>query len=1011
MTRFRLVSNSLVFLISVFILIASQVFARQVSQLQDSITTQQDSSQVTTLKDSTFQNKAQKDSSKNQSPNKSKEIEFKDMITLGAFLVALAGLFFGIYRHRKSIETAKKIEQAKQEVQEEYEKKLMDLRLEGAKKFEIAKMQAKDEHEEQKQFRHAQTAEEQYTEALKEELGSIRLLGSPDIENVPVNLLDAFVSLDISESWRSEKRFQSCEMSAQPLEDRHSSPEEVLQRAFKYFRLLLIIGDPGSGKTTLMKYYAMSCLRNHDYNKFGFDEPILPIYFPLRELEPKDGKPASLPKNLAKWAKDHVLNVSEEDFFNWLHNRKTLILLDGLDEISNLKQRRRVCEWIDHTCAGLKQARFVVTSRWTGYRKSDGVELEFDHLRADVRDFSPQQQQDFLTKWFRAVYQRKYDGKDEPQNEWIERQIKLADERVKKVIDFLQDEKNKGLRQLAAVPMLLQIMAILWQERDVLPDSRSELYNASLNYLLDFRDKRRNLSRVLPAEKARRVLSPTALWMQDTLQKDEAPKNEVHSEMQPILDTMENQPKAETFCQNLIDRAGLLADYGDKDYIFRHKSFREYLAGIQLMKESKREEWLQKLIRHFGEDWWEEPLRFFMCEADDAVFDKFIQLFFQSDKSRDLDQKEQNLLQTLVREAPQKKVTALGQKLMAEDANDNQKRYILECLKNIEMPAAKKQVKIFLDKKHGNDATLSYAKEVVQPKPVQKEKLVDIFAEDTKSFQNDVEDGATYIIIPAGEFTFSVTEGKEPVPKIALAKYPVTNKRYRRFLAYLSGKSSEFQRILPLTVFTEKLLEFADTIKDVISYLGWDAKSWPQRLRSQEDENKRFNDEDQPVVSITWFAARVYCFWLSCLEQVQVADKNLQDLEKIAIMYRLPNELEWEWAAAGREPDGSLREYPWPKEKGEPNEKLANYNRNVGATTPVGRYTEGATPEGLVDLAGNVWEWMENWYDDREDARALRGGSWLNGSDYLRCDSRVSYHPDLRDYGFGFRVVRVQSKN
>ena len=120
-----------------------------------------------------------------------------------------------------------------------------------------------------------------------------------------------------------------------------------------------------------MKYYAISCLKDEGYEKFGFKEKVLPLYFPLRELEPKGATPDSLPENLARWAKKHVLNISAEEFHNWLHERPTLVLLDGLDEISDLGQRKRVCEWIDNTCAGLTQSRFVVPSRGTGDARDD----------------------------------------------------------------------------------------------------------------------------------------------------------------------------------------------------------------------------------------------------------------------------------------------------------------------------------------------------------------------------------------------------------------------------------------------------------------------------------------------------------------------------------------------------------------------------------------------------------------------------------------------------------------
>ncbi|MCH8954501.1 SUMF1/EgtB/PvdO family nonheme iron enzyme, partial [candidate division KSB1 bacterium] len=817
------------------------------------------------------------------------------------------------------------------------------------------------------QHQKTKTAEQRYRDALEEELGSIKILGSPDIESVPVNLLDAFVSVDLSETWRSESRFQSEKMKQPGADEKHTNPENVLKRAFKNYRLLLLIGDPGSGKTTLMKYYAISCLHDQEYEKFGFKERVLPLYFPLRELEPKDAVPDSLPANLARWAKRHVLDISAKEFYNWLHERPTLVLLDGLDEISDLGQRKRVCEWIDNTCAGLKKARFVVTSRWTGYRKVDGIELGCDHMRADVRDFSREQQEDFLTKWFRAVFQRNFTGDGEPTKEWLARQAQRADEKVKTVIDFLKDEKNKSLRQLASVPMLLQIMAILWQERDILPQSRSELYNASLNYLLDFRDKRRNLLPVLDADKARRVLSPTALWMQHTLQKDEATKQEMHKQMQPILKTFDEQPDAEFFCNNLVNRAGLLAEYGETDYIFRHKSFREYLAGVQISKEDKKQEWLKRLVSYFGDDWWEEPLRFFISEADAEMFDSFMANLFQSRVSEELDQKQQNLLQTLVREAPQKKIDALSKKLRDTKTTGGQQRYILECLKTINTPEALAEVKLFADKNAGDAASLSFAQEITPESARAKFNVPPpkVFVSSPKPYRNHYEGQAEYIPIPGGEFRYSVSKEIEAVPLAYFAKYPVTNKRYRGFISYLENRASEATKILAFDRFAKKMLEFSNTIPDYQKYIGNDPKTWAKKLSSEEDANKRFNQDEQPVVGISWFAARAYCFWLSCLQAAQAGDPKLQDLDKFVEIYRLPTELEWEWAAAGREPDGSLREYPWPGNKGkEPNEKLANYDQHVDATTPVGRYPDGATPEGLMDMAGNVWEWMENWSSD-----------------------------------------------
>ncbi len=155
-------------------------------------------------------------------------------------------------------------------------------------------------------------------------------------------------------------------------------------------------------------------------------------------------------------------------------------------------------------------------------------------------------------------------------------------------------------------------------------------------------------------------------------------------------------------------------------------------------------------------------------------------------------------------------------------------------------------------------------------------------------------------------------------------------------------------------------------------------------------KDKRFNGDEQPVVGVSWNDVNAYCDWLS---------RSNRD----GHTFRLPSVAEWEWAA-GR----GVRIYPWGEE--EPTTKLANFDGNVGQTTPVGSYPAGATPDGLMDMAGNVFEWCEDWWDEKEKTyRVLHGGSWGSYAGWLPCADRLRSNPVRRNVNVGFRVVHVPS--
>jgi formylglycine-generating enzyme required for sulfatase activity len=210
----------------------------------------------------------------------------------------------------------------------------------------------------------------------------------------------------------------------------------------------------------------------------------------------------------------------------------------------------------------------------------------------------------------------------------------------------------------------------------------------------------------------------------------------------------------------------------------------------------------------------------------------------------------------------------------------------------------------------------------------------------------------------------------------------------------------------------------------------WTTNGWAWKGRKDRPAywtDRRFNGADQPVVGVSWYEAVAFCNWLSVKEGLAPAYDRSGHLDLTSSGYHLPTEVEWEYAAAKGGPGESRRIYPWGDGWDPALAVCRVWPGRAVKTADVGsKSPQGDTPQGLTDMAGNVWEWCsDNDQGDPGIARSassdryyfqgdslwqrfvLRGGAWvIDFSTGMRTAFRsFSSSPGLRYDVYGFRVA------
>ena len=239
------------------------------------------------------------------------------------------------------------------------------------------------------------------------------------------------------------------------------------------------------------------------------------------------------------------------------------------------------------------------------------------------------------------------------------------------------------------------------------------------------------------------------------------------------------------------------------------------------------------------------------------------------------------------------------------------------------------------------------------------------------------KDKMPMVLIPAGESAIGRNDDgldARPMHVVTLDSYlidkhPVTNRMYSLFLNEMGNQ-------------TEDGIKWYDDTANR-ARLRWSGDCWLVMR----------NYASHPVVLVSWHGAVAYCRWVGG---------------------RLPTEAEWEKAARGLDD----RIYPWGNHP--PGYEYANFQGCKESTSPVGSFPKGASSFGLLDMAGNVWEWVSDWYGydyythslsinprgpDTGVTKVVRGGSWFNIDRHLKVSYRSYSNPGTRAANLGFRCV------
>ena len=701
--------------------------------------------------------------------------------------------------------------------------------------------------------------------------------------------------------------------------------EEALRR-----RRLVIVGDPGAGKTTFLRKIAYGLCQDPQR---GF-----PIFIRIAELEEhianccqqhQAGAPTTResPEWLAHFLQRREWGLDAEFFERKLSEDSTVVLLDGLDETPNRVARESMARLFEKATGSYGKCLFVVTTRPQAYAGQSTL-AGFEEVRID--DLEPEGIERFLEHWSRCLYS------GDPT---------AAEAHRKELVDALRARVE--IRRMARNPVMLTALAVVHWNEHRLPEQRADLYESILTWLARSREKKPDRE---PSDRCLALLAHLALGMQNQpkgrlTQISRGPAAEIIAPQFRGIARDKQLPRAQSFLDQEEVDSGIVVSRGS-EVRFWHLTFQEYLAAraIAGLPEADQQELLLAAGRLYRPEWREVVLllagTLLVKQGSEKVDGLFRAVLDALKPQASLAERARcsGLLGAILRDL----------RPLAYHTADPRYQAVLGSV--LDIFDAQKSAGVSLQER------LEAAEALGQ-------------AGDPRLREDN------WVTIPAGTFLMGAQrhnpakpnydpeadDDESPVHEVYLdtyriGRYPVTVEEYARFL-------------------------------DDEAYRG-------KRERPVNWEDQLLHP-NRPVVSVTWDEAAAYCAWVGG---------------------RLPTEAQWERAARGQ----VARKYPWGNEAPDPSQ--ANYDKTrVGHATPVGLFPRGTTPEGIHDLAGNVLEWVADWYGGgyygnspqsnprgpvQGAHRVLRGGSWSTNAGHLRSSLRDVYLPVPRYGVIGFRCAQ-----